>query len=373
LPIEDLDFLTGPEVEGPRSILCVCDGAGATWRISFDLPLRRLRASGEVRLTALTEAAIEAIPTWNRDAVIMALLDELRVDVLVLSRCSAGSTLVLAAAARHRGVPTIYHLDDDLLLVPRELGGSKSAVYNDPARRLRMRRLIEDADLVYCSTPALARRMTRLKLRREPFAGTLYCSVTSPMAPYRPRFPMTIGYMGTAGHAHDLEAIVPALSLILSSYSDVAFELLGTVAMPPLLAKLFPRRVRHRPGVPDYDAFLVHLRDLGWAVALAPLAPSPFNAAKADTKFVEYTMAGMPVVASDTAVYRNIAANGAGLLATNALEWSNAISRLLTKENVAADQVARAQKRLAADYRVELLEHQVMAVFDAACQAAKSL
>ena len=53
-----------------------------------------------------------------------------------------------------------------------------------------------------------------------------------------------------------------------------------------------------------------------WAAGLAPLEDTPFNRAKSDLKFLEYSALGLPTVASRVTPYLGIDAHG-GVLADN--------------------------------------------------------
>ena len=55
-------------------------------------------------------------------------------DALVLSRVTAPEGLDLARRARARGVPVVFHLDDDLLDVPEALGAAKARRYREGHR-----------------------------------------------------------------------------------------------------------------------------------------------------------------------------------------------------------------------------------------------
>jgi glycosyltransferase involved in cell wall biosynthesis len=353
---------------GGVTLLCLVDGPGATWRLSFELPLRRKRAAGEMRLIVIEERAFEPFGRQQVRTDMTALLAELSPDVVLLSRCNSQAATILIDAAAGRGLPVIYHLDDDLFAVPKELGPSKFDFYHSPARQAVFRTCCERADLIYCSTEALCLRLGRFGFATPRTFGKIYCPAPEPFADYAPRLPRTIGYMGTGGHAADLDLIVPAIAMVMTNYSDVRFEVFGTLDAPEKLRSAFPERVRKLPPIADYDSFLDGMRQLGWAVALAPLKNTAFNAVKANTKFIEYTIAGLPVVVSDSQVYADVISGGAGVAATSVIDWINAIDRLLKDPAAARSQVERAQAKLRRDYAVDQLEQQVLSVLERAAR-----
>jgi len=118
----------------------------------------------------------------------------------------------------------------------------------------------------------------------------------------------------------------------------------------------------------DYAGFLQRLRALGWWVGLAPLEDHAFNRCKADTKWVEYTLAGTAAVAADLPVYHRACADGAGLLAASGAGagWEAQVGRLLASRRLRDATLARARERLAARYGHAELGAQVLAMVERA-------
>ncbi|WP_128562621.1 hypothetical protein, partial [Methylobacterium crusticola] len=335
----DLPFLTlDPARPGATTILCLADGPGATWRISFERPLRAARARREVRFACLDEAALRVLPPGAAGAGLRTLMEVLAPDAVVMSRFAGPLVGPVLREAARAACPVVVHLDDDLFQVPDELGPAKAARHGAPARRGSLHAACRGADLIYASTRALHLRLGRAGYPAPAVYGAVYCAAHEPFADYAPRRPPAIGYMGTSGHEADLAAWVPAVLALMRARADLRFETFGTVAMPPALAEAFPGRVSRRPPVADYDAFLDAMRGLGWAVGLAPLRPTPFNAVKADTKLVEYAAAGIPAVVAEGPAYAEAVAAGAALAAGSAEACAAAAAGLLDAPGRAAAQ-----------------------------------
>ncbi|QIK78066.1 glycosyltransferase family 4 protein [Sphingomonas piscis] len=346
--------------------LIVCDGKNgptATQMISFGQPFTKAVASPyriafEKNLADV--GAVEASFTHHSP------------DILVLSRCTSelgGDWIRLARAA---GIPVVFHIDDDLLAVPASLGESKFKAYNRPERLQALRNNIEGCDLLYVSTAGLAVRFAEHGVRTPTVAGDIYCAVAEEDvgALVGPSSGPVIGYMGTAGHSADLAMIMPAVCELMRQNPSLNFEVFGTIKMPAELDE-FGTRARHIPPVADYTDFLPFLRSLGWWIGLAPLEDNSFNGCKADTKWVEYSLAGMAVVASDLPVYDRACSDGAGMLAKDTDRWRTAVGDLLqdpTKRNAMID---TAQSKLRQTYTHGKLREQVIAIFDEASRIAE--
>jgi len=73
----------------------------------------------------------------------------------------------------------------------------------------------------------------------------------------------------------------------------------------------------------------------GFDIGTAPLLDTRFNRCKSDLKVLEYSMAGVPFVASKVAPYEAAVAAGAGgLLARNESDWRRQLARLLDSRDL---------------------------------------
>ena len=279
------------------------DALGATAQISFMRPFAGARKEGRAAFAVITEAAFDALDAAAADSFLYSLWLGLRPTVCVISRQASRNIPAIVRRCELSGTRLVMHLDDDLFAVPADLGAGKTARHSAPERLGRLTIAARRANLIYASTAPLAQRLSARFPDRKIISGELYCSADAPFQPYRADAPPVFGYMGTKGHAADLDLISPAIAAILEADSEAQFEVFGTIKPPAALAR-FADRVRHRTAFGEYADFLDAMKVLGWRVGLAPLKDSPFNRCKADTKFVEYTQAGIPsLCASASGVY----------------------------------------------------------------------
>jgi hypothetical protein len=354
--------------EGRLNVLVVYDGKGApsaTQRISFGQPFATDVASSSIRISF--EHDHENAPE------IAAAFERHRPDLLVLSRYTSARGEEWIQIARGAQIPVLFHLDDDLLAVPRSLGEAKFKAYNDPGRLAALKHNVAASDLIYVSTAGLAERFNGYRFDSPVIAGDLYCSVAPDHigALVGPATGPVIGYMGTGGHSADLAMILPAVRRVMHDIPALQFELFGTIAIPSEMS-CYGSRVRHLPAVGDYADFVTRLRSLGWWIGLAPLEDTPFNRCKADTKWVEYSLAGMAVIASDLPVYDRACAGGSGILASGVDEWSESLLKLLYEPAMRHSMVTKAQQKLRSTYTHERLREQVLSVFKQAAMVRRS-
>jgi glycosyltransferase involved in cell wall biosynthesis len=289
-----------------------------------------------------------------------AALHKAEPHLVIFSRYGGPIPSQMLKIAREAKLPIVAHFDDDLLGVPPELGPDKYRRYNDPARLSAIRTVLQESDVIYASTPALAERLRERGIGVPILAGTIYCS-GEPMPDVLHNEPPVVGYMGSGGHAHDLAIALPGVIRLLTTRPNMRFELFGTIPMPDSL-RSFGARVTHHPFNSDYEAFLRQLGKLGWSVGLAPLADIPFNTVKANTKWVEYTSAGIAVIASDHPVYRTSCAMDCGILAKDD-GWFDAMTHLLDNTSEREEMTARARRKLEREFNPERLRLQLLSVF----------
>jgi glycosyltransferase involved in cell wall biosynthesis len=240
-------------------------------------------------------------------------------------------------------------------------------MHNQPQRLATVRHLAESADLIYVSTDPLGARLREQGFTTPIRPGRIYCS-GSVINPAELRPVTRIGYMGF-DHAHDFKLAIPALLRFMDAYPHVTFELFGSIPKPPELERL-GERIRVVPPVRDYAEFLRHFASLNWDIGICPLADMPFNAVKANTKWVEYTSVGAAVIATAGTIYDECVSGGCGLLAETDDQWFRALDQLTSDPQARHAMVQRAQRKVEAEYSVPRLRDQVLGVLEEASQHA---
>jgi hypothetical protein len=169
--------------------------------------------------------------------------------------------------------------------------------------------------------------------------------------------------MGTSGHVHDFHFILPAVAQYLDANPAITFELFG-LGIPDAL-RCFADRIHVVPPVAGYAEFIETLAAREWDIGLCPLAHTPFNAVKANTKWVEYTACGIATIATKGLVYDECAGQGRGLLVHQS-EWLKALETLTDDAGLRYRMALQAQSHLLLHYSESKLHDQVLAAFERA-------
>ena len=143
----------------------------------------------------------------------------------------------------------------------------KHQMHNDPQRLETVRFLLDNADLVYASTKRLKRRFEAAGATTPISAGKIYCSGRV-LTPAVERPVRKVGCMGV-DKAADFEAILPAIVTYLRRYTNVAFELFGSIPKPAALNE-FRDRITVLPSVRNYDDFLSAFAKREWDIGICP-------------------------------------------------------------------------------------------------------
>ncbi len=338
IPTLQLSFLKplAPDVDAGRLVWKLVSGD--------ELKARRASMKGQRGVAA-------AIREW-----LLQEVEEFQPNHVVFCRYSDQMSEEIVAWARERHVPVMFHVDDDLLNVPIEIGEAKWRMHNAPERLAAVRYLLENVDMTYCSTLPLLQRYRSLGFEGPMQAGHVYCASSvlnrAELRPVR-----KLGYMGF-DHAHDFEIAIPAIVKLMRKRPEISFELFGSIPRPAEFDE-FGDRVALIPPVRVYAEFMQRFASLGWDIGLCPLAYTDFNLVKANTKWVEYTSIGAAVVASADTVYDTCAGDGCGALVRTSADWFDTLDALCDSPELRFSMVSRAQQRLEAEYSDERLRQQV--------------
>jgi len=358
-----------PPARPKQRILYVANSFIPTLQLSFVRPLAKLAEAGDMVFDLVTEEHLKKV-IWKSlgyETPLEWLSQRFRIfdpTVVIFCRYSGAHAEYMLQLAKVLGVPVIYHIDDDLLNIPIDIGDSKHNHHNHPERLGAVRYLLNSVDLVYCSTRNLRQRLLELGVRAPLHVGEIYCSgqvlVPAELRPVR-----KVGYMASADHAHNLRLVIKAIQLYLRIYTEVNFEFFGSISVPEELAE-FGSRIKFQPKVDNYEDFLQTFAQCGWDIGICPLTPIHFNLMKANTKWVEYSSIGIAVVASKGTVYDECCADGCGKLVESEDEWFQALVALTADAEARYQQVKLAQQQLRDRYSTNQLLRQVQDVFDVA-------
>lgn len=218
-------------------------------------------------------------------------------DLVIVQRevmPDAAAAAALLARVRSAGARLVVDLDDDFRL-------------RDQNRAAAIDLLLGHADQAWFSTAVLAaahRDATGDRAEVVPNALDPRLWGLPRAAHPRTGGAFRILYMGTRTHDADLATILPALDAFAAERPAMELVLIGAVTAEP--GRAWCRVLPIPPAAVEYPSFVRWLQRSGpFDLGIAPLADTPFNAAKSDVKLLDYCALGLPSLLVDMAPYRD--------------------------------------------------------------------
>ncbi len=339
------------------------DAIDPTQEISFVRPFKHFLAERGNAIFLVPASQLERIKQRYEQKAIDDALDEVfrgvEVSFVILSRYTGAYWQDLLRFAQMRSAPVAVHLDDNLLEVPPEL---KIDTYYEASRKAALLGTIRESDLVIASTAPLASQLSAYEHRRILY-GEIYCSVMEDdfHPPAGQKENVRIGYMAGYSHKHDLEYVAEEVAAVLREYKNVHLEVSGfdfPVATSPFPAE----RIKFRAGTyGTYEGFRRNLSKFEWDIGLAPLRPIKYNKCKANTKWVEYSCAGVAVLAASDAPYSTIPRDCMAL--SDRTNWQDRLANLVENPALRFEMNAAATAHLREKFSLEAHAEQMRKIF----------
>ena len=254
--------------------------------------LEYLGARGEIQLRSLL---IEELQAFRPDVVIWH-----RTSVPTVRDVDA-----LAAIADFIGARMVYDLDDNLLDMDDH---GEGRAYRDLTSAVE--RSLQLAHMVWCSTGALARRVSTVaggavEVLPNALDPRIWAQLPQPTAGGEGNPVFRLLYMGTRTHDQDFAFLCRVMaSLETRLPGRFRLTLIGVCERAPVDA---PWLELHGPPAEvgsSYPAFVHWLQQQhGFDLGVAPLLSDTFNDCKSSIKVMDYAALGLPALASRMPAY----------------------------------------------------------------------
>jgi glycosyltransferase involved in cell wall biosynthesis len=350
-----------------RKILILVENINATYYLSFHYVLQRFYERNEINFFVISSQTInKRCGEYNNNPsqLIKKILSETQPNFVIFSRYGLPYGKIFQQECQEKKIPTIYHIDDDLLNIPSSLGEGIQKQHGNKAVLAEREYLLENVDLIYTSTPYLAETLNKRFPHQKfyygiyaPYLDFLLSKNNDSVDIQKDKDCLIIGYMGSKGHQEDIKMVAPAIAQILADYPHIRFETFGTIVMPNEVTKFTERITSHKVNS-NYEEFLQKLYNLQWDIGLAPLQNNIFNNCKAPTKYIEYTSSNIPTIASHLGVYNQFIDSQEIILAKPE-EWYDKIKLLIKNSNLRQSLTQQAKARCSKDFSMEILDKQI--------------
>ena len=230
---------------------------------------------------------------------------------------------------KERGIRLVMDLDDDYFNLDR----SNAEAYQVWSQPLLRRGLIDNialADTVTCCSEPLAEVLRGYHGDVRVIPNGLPAQYLGEARDYNPDV-LSVGWAGTSSTMHELAVpgVVRALNRIADYQRPGAtfVRLVGIDVRTAMGCGLRGGRLGALGWVENFGHYLQAVSEFD--VWVAPYRDIPFNQAKFPTKFLEASILGIPLVASDIEPYRRVIRHGEnGFLVRREHEWGRILKQL---------------------------------------------
>jgi glycosyltransferase involved in cell wall biosynthesis len=301
--------------EKVRVAMLPADNTGCGyWR--FKLPARQLQENNRLFMR------LSDLP--------MTYDELLNYDVIVLQRSYDFEQLSVVKNLRNAGRKIVYEIDDDIFSV--EPHNPAYTLYSRYEVQLGMKCFIEVADRVMTTTTPLAKALN-ISNKAIVYPNSLDIGQFT----LRKDFTKTasrIVWSGSTTHDHDFEECLEALLKLMAERKKLEVLVIG--GLPKCLDSAlkvhpeFNQRVLRLPFMRVESYFHLLASGVDADLGIVPLASSKFNDGKSTCKGLEYTAAGLAVVASRASPYGLVYDHEVNaMLPSRPEDWYKNIARVL--------------------------------------------
>lgn len=226
------------------------------------------------------------------------------------------------------GIRLVLDLDDDYFHIDPTNAEAVRVWDRDMLRRLADNMAL--ADLVTCCSEPLAAVLRDYAADVRVIPNGLPAQLLGRPRDYAAEGrPLSIGWAGSSSTVAELPEAVRALNRI-SKYprpGGVQVRIVGITAEHATSLGLRGRGIGALGWVPSVDNYLQAVAE--WDIWVAPYRDIPFNRAKYPTKWLESSVLGIPLIASDIEPYRRVIRHGEnGFLVKYEHQWGKFLKLL---------------------------------------------
>lgn len=248
----------------------------------------------------------------------------------------------IVAASDITGVPYVTDLDDDVLSVRKDQPAYTKGYKKGEVQNITVATMLSFSKALFVTNEYLGNKISteieKMCGVKLPYYVLNNYNNAEEWAVWKSKQNTNrtvIGWHGSITHNSDLEMVFPVLKRILMEFKDVKLALMGGMTTEYALeifkdwgSKLLDRIIL-TPGTQAWDKFPYKLMKQKWDIGIAPLIDDEFNRSKSHIKWLEYTMKGIPTVASNVEPYKGIKQGVTGLLCDTQNDWYDALVHLI--------------------------------------------
>jgi len=266
------------------------------------------------------------------------------------------AVISILGACDYYNKPLIVDFDDDVFTTDN-LAPEKYTYTKESQHYHNLEVLLQNCTAITVSTSPLIKRYE--KFNKNIHLVPNACDMSDWKFESRHHERVTVGWAGSASHVVDHPVLEQVYQRVVEKYPEVVFSFVGHM-LPDHIKGMKRKNWEIKPGIswwegnPENDMTYPRLlAECGYDVGLAPIIKSQFNASRSLVKWFEYTMVGVPVVASKWGPYLDLDDGNEAYLVDSAEEWAYKINNLIQNKDDRKRLITNARERIERDYSIE--------------------
>lgn len=270
-----------------------------------------------------------------------------------------------------QGIPVVMDMDDDLLNVPEwnpayfGLGrryisffenelGEKMDVQANFRKLNNIKTILRDCSLITVTGNGLRNEYS--KFNKAKVIPNAIDPTVMKETPRSTDGKVRIFWQGSATHVADLNLIKPVVQEITRQHPQVQWVIWGSFYKDFHAHMEIPKeRVEHHDSVGMHD-YYKKLSKMKMDIGICPLLAHPYNYCKSAIKWEEYSMCGIPTVASNVRPYSDaIIGNESGFLANTTQDWITMLNTLIERPEKRDFMAHFAKEQVLRDFNIETM------------------
>jgi len=267
---------------------------------------------------------------------------------------SAKAIAQLFAARDYYKKKVILDIDDDVTSVHPSSPTYQRFYEGSPLINFTTRAL-EFADAISVSSDQLARVYSKYNKKVYVIPNRIDPGMFDYSVSDNDTSKIRIGWAGGIAHEVDLRSVINSLKIVMTRYPNTHFVHCGGDL--DTFKELPEGRRTYLGYTKEYQKWPKMLARMKLDIAIAPLIESKFNRAKSYIKYLEYSIYGIPTVASGGRglPYDEVIVNGQdGFLAKDYRDWDKYLSLLIENKSL-RKQIGQTAKRKMSCYGIDSL------------------
>lgn len=312
----------------------------------------------EIRLLRPLDRVTQKFPAivLYREYEALSKADFKGVHIVVIQRQATQFILKLVKLLKEKEIPVVFEIDDLLINIPPFLQSARENNRNAQATV----KLLRQSSAVTTTTG-------RLKSALTPYSTNIHvipnCADFPAISPAPIRNYAEIDFVFASTDTGAVDVLLSSLKTFFARHPKQKIRL--HVFGPHAKSFNDPSWVTLAYEIMPYNSFIDVLKHLKNPIALVPLDDSWFSSCKSPVKFIDYTSALIPVIASNCPPYSDVILSGkTGILVDNNVgSWCDAMDMLLNRPELRKKIAQNAYQYCSEHYQLDHASEQWYLLF----------